>query len=166
MSARLSAPAWVRRFDPAFFVREDEASGWVTDKNRAHRAPPQVVSWLDGECGFTVMACRIDWPDATPQIATDEGLPMSHPLRLAPHARSLRPWSVDATSGVVRFVTSSMQLISIGHAYHSEANQDGVTRSRTIRTARSFTSGSNFFGIKNILPELERTRHQTRDASG
>jgi hypothetical protein len=132
----MSAPAWVRRFDPAFFVRESEASGWVTDKSRAHRAPPQVVSWLDGECGFTVMACRIDWPDATPQIATDEGLPMSHPLGLAPHARSLRPWSIDATSGVVRFVTGSMQLISIDHAYYSEAKQDGVTRWRGLSPHR------------------------------
>jgi hypothetical protein len=126
----------VRRFDPAYFVREDEASGWLTDKRRAHRAPTQVVSWLDGECGFTVMACRIDWPDATPQFATDSGLPMAHPLRLAPLARRLRPWSIDVTSGIVRFVTGRMQLISVSHAYYSEAKQDGVTRWKGISPHR------------------------------
>lgn len=39
LTDRLSGPAWVRRFDPDYFVREVEASGSVTDKHRAHRAP-------------------------------------------------------------------------------------------------------------------------------
>ena len=128
LTDRLPGPAWVRRFEPAYFIREDEDSGWVTDKHRAHRAPADVVSWIDAECGFTVMACRVGWDDATPRIATDEGLPMSRPLRFAPHARTLTPWSIDAASGMVRFVTGSMQHISISRAYYYEARMDGVVR--------------------------------------
>ena len=128
LTDRLSGPAWLRRFDPAYFVREDVASGWVTDKHRAHRTPTQVVSWIDAACGVTVMACRIEWPDAVPRIAADVGLPMSRPLRFAPHARTLTPWSTDVASGMVRFVTGSMQYISIRHAYFWEAKRDGVTR--------------------------------------
>jgi hypothetical protein len=122
------AVAWLRRFVPAWFVRDDESTGWVTDRFRAHRAPAEVLAWLDEQVGYRLPSGVL--ADDGDRLGVDAypGPPLGRALSSVPWSHPVRPWLVHAQEGRVVLVTGDLQTITVNHEYYRQARADGVVR--------------------------------------
>jgi hypothetical protein len=128
MPGDLDVTASLRRFTPGWFVRDDESSGWVTDRYRAHRVPAQVLAWLDSEVGYRIPSCTIDWDEGRIVVDPQPGPPLDRGLRAASWSSTLSPWLVHDREGRIELITGDLQPITVNLDYYRQARADGVVR--------------------------------------